>query len=90
VRCSICYDVADIETKNQIIGSIFPEKLIYENKKYRTAKIEDVVELLCLSGKNWGRVKKESIPFMRCFPLTYTQTHYFRTKLNKIWLELMD
>ncbi len=57
-----CYDAADIETKQQIIGSVFPEKLIFENKKYRTAKIEDAVELLCLTGKDWGVGKKNKHP----------------------------
>ncbi len=57
-----CYDVADIETKQQIIGSIFPEKLVFDNKKCRTAKLEDSVELLCLNSKGFKGSKKEKHP----------------------------
>jgi site-specific DNA recombinase len=63
------YNTADIELKQQLIGSVFPENLIYENKKYRTAKIEDAVALLCLSGKDWGVGKKEKHPIFEVLSL---------------------
>lgn len=33
------YSQADIRAKQQIVGSIFPEKLIFENNQYRTPKL---------------------------------------------------
>ena len=39
------YEKADL-LKHKIIGSIYPEKLIFENKKYRTKRINSVVELI--------------------------------------------
>jgi len=40
------YEKADLLVKHKIIGSIYPEKLIFENKKYRTKRINSVVELI--------------------------------------------
>ena len=36
----------NVGIKQRIIGSIFPDKLIFENKIYRTAKINEVVALI--------------------------------------------
>lgn len=44
------YEIADIQTKQKIISSVFPEKLIYDKNKYRTVYIEEAVELLCLKN----------------------------------------
>lgn len=43
------YREANLEVKQKIIGSIFPEKLIFENNQYRTSKVN---ELLCLLTNN--------------------------------------
>jgi site-specific DNA recombinase len=40
------YQAADLAIKQKIIGSIFPEKLIFENNKYRTNRINSVVGLI--------------------------------------------
>jgi len=53
------YSTADVAVKQKIIGSIFPEKLTFENKIYRTAKINGVVALLCRNNKASGRDKKK-------------------------------
>ena len=51
------YDHASLDTKQKIIGSIFPEKLIYEDKKYRTTKLNDVIRLLCDLKADYGYKK---------------------------------
>ncbi len=56
------YDVADISTKQHIIGSVFPEKLIFENNKCRTTKIEDAVALLCLNSEGLSENQKKKHP----------------------------
>lgn len=40
------YNDAPVEVKQKLIGLIFPEKLTYENGKYRTTKLNDVIALL--------------------------------------------
>ncbi len=45
------YVTTDTESKKQLIGSIFPEKIYFENNEYRTNKINDVVALMCSGSK---------------------------------------
>jgi len=40
------YSNADVKTKKKLIGSIFPEKIYFENNSYRTTKMNAVIELL--------------------------------------------
>ncbi len=55
------YDAADLITKQQIIGSIFLEKMIFENNSLRTKKINEAVALMCRTGGGLkGIIKKES------------------------------
>ena len=46
------YDNAPIELKHKIVGSIFPEKLIFENEKYRTTKTNSLISLICSESMN--------------------------------------
>jgi DNA invertase Pin-like site-specific DNA recombinase len=41
------YFEGDLAVKQQIIGSIFPEKIIFENYKPRTTRVNSVVSLIC-------------------------------------------
>ncbi|HTN46696.1 MAG TPA: hypothetical protein VL098_10155 [Flavipsychrobacter sp.] len=54
------FAAADSELKRQIIGSAFPEKLIFENNTYRTASSDNILLLLTNTGKGL-RQKKKSI-----------------------------
>ena len=42
------FRTADLETKRTIIGSIFDEKLVFENGTYRTAKVNEAASLIFL------------------------------------------
>lgn len=53
------FAVADLGLKRHIIGSTFPEKLVFENNSYRTASADNVLLLLSNAGKGFSR-KKES------------------------------
>jgi site-specific DNA recombinase len=53
------YVEAPLETKQLLIGSIFPEKLIFENFEYRTTKVNEVVGLLFNNTAGWGDLKDE-------------------------------
>ncbi len=53
------YQNASLNTKQQLIGSIYPEKLIFENKAYRTTTLNEVIALICRTGKGSDKDKKE-------------------------------
>jgi hypothetical protein len=39
------------------IGSVFPEKLVFENNEYRTTKLNNVVVLICPTYKELSKKK---------------------------------
>lgn len=43
------YSNADVSIKREILGSIFPESIIYSNNKVLTIRMNEVVKLLCPS-----------------------------------------
>ena len=49
---------ADLAGKQHIIGSIFAEKLIFENNRYRTTKENQAVTLITTPGKGFKENKK--------------------------------
>ncbi|RYZ27118.1 MAG: recombinase family protein, partial [Chitinophagaceae bacterium] len=52
---------ADLTAKQQILGSILQEKLVFSENQYRTIKYRNVVSLICRPGKNYkGRGNKKS------------------------------
>ena len=53
------YLKADIAVKRKLIGSIFPEKLVYEDNNYRTTQINEVLSLLTNNINDLGVVEKE-------------------------------
>jgi len=52
------YQQRDTATKQHIVSSIFPSKLIFDNKKVRTLKMNRVVSLVCSNDKAFGESKK--------------------------------
>ena len=48
------YANSSLETKQKIIGSIFPGKLIFDGKKYRTAQENTVLSLICSDSNTFG------------------------------------
>ncbi len=53
---------ADLKAKQQLIGSVCPEKLIFENKAYRTNRINEVLALICSTDKDSSGSKKRLAP----------------------------
>ncbi len=45
------YSAADLVAKQQLIGSIFLEKMVFENRALQTKKVNEAVALLCRVGK---------------------------------------
>ena len=52
------YVTKGTEVKQRIVSSIFPEKLVFENKKYRTHKVNEGILLLCRNSKAFEGIKK--------------------------------
>ena len=53
------YNMADVETKHKIIGSIFPDKLIFDGKTYRTPMINTFVSLFANDSKVFKMEQKQ-------------------------------
>lgn len=39
----ILYESGDLKQKREIIGSIFPEKLVFDGEQYRTTKVNEAL-----------------------------------------------
>ncbi len=50
---------AGLEGKRRIIGSTFPEKLLYQNRTYRTANEDNVLLLIAATGKGYKEKREE-------------------------------
>jgi hypothetical protein len=49
------YEKADNKMKREIIGSIYPEKLVFDGFHYRTARLNEAVELIYNLEKGFWR-----------------------------------
>ena len=52
------YIQRDTATKQRIIGSIFPQKMVYEKNSVRTLEMNRVVSLILNAGRTSGGGKK--------------------------------
>ena len=43
------YERVSVQEKQQILSSIFPQKLVFENRKYRTPFVNPTVTHICLN-----------------------------------------
>ena len=53
------YQEGTLSVKQQLVGSMFPEKLIFENKTYRTIKENPLIPLTCRPDKGFGGSKNK-------------------------------
>jgi site-specific DNA recombinase len=53
------YKQVATEVKSKIVSWMFPEKLIFEEKKYRTPKVNEVLSLITSNINNLGIPKKQ-------------------------------
>jgi hypothetical protein len=56
------YEKGGLKARQQIIGSIYPKKLVFEKNLFRTIELNEVVELICRRGKGSRRDEKEKTP----------------------------
>jgi hypothetical protein len=59
------YSNADVSIKREILGSIFPESIIYSDNKVRTIRMNEVDKLLCPSIGTY-EIKKEDEKMKNC------------------------
>lgn len=58
------YDASDLICRQQIIGSIFLEKMVFQDGELRTKKVNSAVELICKPPKGFrGNENKKSSEF---------------------------
>src|SRR5690606_9746930 len=58
---STLYKDGNLEEKRQVLGSIFPENLVFEGNRHRTTRLNEIVRFICLTesdlpGKKMGQV----------------------------------
>ncbi len=51
------YDNFDSKRKRRVVGSIFPEKLVFDGTHYRTARLNDVVSMIFNVDKDFSKIK---------------------------------
>ena len=58
------YEQGDVEIKRKLIGSIFPNKMVYEKNSVRTVELNPAVELIFSNVKrSRGRKKRKHTNF---------------------------
>ncbi len=55
------YEHGDNKSKRDIIGSIYPEKLVFDGFQYRTTRLNEAVELIYRMDKGFSKNKNEQI-----------------------------
>jgi site-specific DNA recombinase len=60
-KLPVYYSTATLSTKQRIISSMFPEKLVYENKSYRTPAINEAVRLISNPDGVFSELKEEQV-----------------------------
>lgn len=55
------YQKATLSEKQLIIGSVFPEKLIFEKNQFRTNRINEAIALMCMEPNNLEQKKVDAV-----------------------------
>lgn len=56
-RLDTLYEEGTVAQKRQIVGSIYPEKLIFDGFQYRTARLNEAVRLIYTLGEGLSEIK---------------------------------
>ncbi|MFM9911168.1 MAG: hypothetical protein ACKVOW_17645 [Chitinophagaceae bacterium] len=82
------YEKADNKMKREIIGSIYPEKLVFDGFRYRTTRLNEAVELIYNLDKGFGENKNgQTESNFSLSILVYTTAHlsnHFLPDLNRL------
>lgn len=61
LKLDYIYETADIDKKREVISSIFPEKLHFENRSLRTGRVNEAVQYIYLINNDLQQNKKGQI-----------------------------
>lgn len=82
------YEKADTKMKREIIGSFFPEKLIFSEGGYRTARVNEIASLIYQINNDLAKTKNgtdEDFSYkFRSVPLPEQLPNHFLDNLQKI------
>ena len=56
-RLDTLYEEGTVAQKRQIIGSIYPEKLVFDGFQYRTTRLNEAVRLIYMLGDSFTEIK---------------------------------
>ena len=77
------YIKSNLDNKRRLIGSIFPEKFQFENKKVRTADINPILHKIAHFNRVNRKNKKGINLKKKIYPVLYTPLSYIRNnRLN--------
>jgi len=83
------YDSADLICRQQIIGLIFLEKMIFKDGELRTKRVNSAVELLCRPPKDFRGNEKEKSPenseLSNLVPYSGISSNQFREDLGRLF-----
>lgn len=66
-RLDTLYEEGTVAQKRQIIGSIYPEKLIFDGFQYRTTRLNEAVRLIYTLGASLSEIKNRKSNKNLCF-----------------------
>lgn len=80
-QLDVLYEKSPVDVKREIIGSIFPEKLIFDGHTYRTARVNEAVQLIfnlgaAFSQKDTGHPEEISAMSREVIPITHFSNHF--------------
>lgn len=58
------YETGSMEQKRKIIGSIFPEKIIFDGEHYRTARMNEAVRVMFAIDEAFRQKREWDKPFI--------------------------
>lgn len=61
-KLDILYQKGTTKEKRRIIGSIFPEKLIFDGSRYQTARVNEAIAIILLIDKHLRKIKNWTNP----------------------------
>ncbi len=68
LKLDLLYKNGGIALKREIIGSIFPEKLSFDGREHRTARVNEVVSIICMVSSELEDKKKWANDVKTCLP----------------------
>ncbi len=73
------YENSDNEVKRQIIGSIFPEKMVFDGQSYRTTRVNEAVRLIWAMGAGSAKIEMDKPTKKSICPFWLRKLDIFRT-----------